>query len=209
MNGATKSALMASHLQVLGLWCTLWRTSSERHADGYMRRRQLLLLTCLLLPSCSALLSPAVAARAARPRPTRRSAPQLAVRGEISGGFDTPSLLRLAARAPVLACAATTPPPAAAESENKGGGRQMTLFDAVALVGGSAVGGGFLAIPDVTAPLGFLPSTVGLTLTWAYFVFAGLAYVEAAGAALTAAPSPSPSPTPSSPSSPISVPTRG
>ena len=59
----------------------------------------------------------------------------------------------------------------------------MTLFDAVALVGGSAVGGGFLAIPDVTAPLGFLPSTVGLTLTWAYFVFAGLAYVEAAGAA--------------------------
>ena len=59
----------------------------------------------------------------------------------------------------------------------------MTLFDAVALVGGSAVGGGFLAIPDVTSPLGFLPSTVGLTATWFFLVMAGLAYVEAAGAA--------------------------
>ena len=59
----------------------------------------------------------------------------------------------------------------------------MTLFDAVALVCGTAVGGGFLAIPEVTAPLGVLPSTVGLTVTWLFLMMAGLAYVEAAGAA--------------------------
>ena len=59
----------------------------------------------------------------------------------------------------------------------------MSLFDAVALVCGTAVGGGFLAIPEVTAPLGVLPSTVGLTVTWLFLMMAGLAYVEAAGAA--------------------------
>ena len=72
----------------------------------------------------------------------------------------------------------------------------MSLFDAVALVCGTAVGahpspnpnpnqvgGGFLAIPEVTAPLGVLPSAVGLSVTWLFLMMAGLAYVEAAGAA--------------------------
>ena len=59
----------------------------------------------------------------------------------------------------------------------------MTLYDAVALVSCSAVGGGFLAIAEVTFPLGFLPSTAGLIVTWFFLVMAGLAYVEAAGAA--------------------------
>ena len=73
-------------------------------------------------------------------------------------------------------------PELAAPRESKGQ-RRMSVFDAVAMVSGSAVGGGFLAVPDVTAPLGILPSTVGLTLTWLFLVMAGLAYVEAAGAA--------------------------
>ena len=73
-------------------------------------------------------------------------------------------------------------PELAAPRESKGQ-RRMSVFDAVAMVSGSAVGGGFLAVPDVTAPLGVLPSTVGLTLTWLFLVMAGLAYVEAAGAA--------------------------
>ena len=60
--------------------------------------------------------------------------------------------------------------------------QKISVVDAVAMVGGSAVGGGFLAVPEVTATLGILPSTAGLLMSWAFLVMAGLAYVEAAGA---------------------------
>ena len=95
--------------------------------------RGLLVLPCLLLPSCSALLSPAAARPSLASFASRRSTtPQLAIRGEAS-------LLRLAARAPAPACVAT---PAADAKQGGEGGRRMTLFDAVALVCGTAVGGG-------------------------------------------------------------------
>ena len=83
----------------------------------------------------------------------------------------------------------------------------MTLFDAVALICGTAVGGGFLAIPEVTAPLGVLPSAVGLSVTWLFLMMAGLAYVEAAGAVnvnvnANANPNPNPNPNPKPTSKP-------
>jgi len=56
----------------------------------------------------------------------------------------------------------------------------MSLVDAIAIIGGSAVGGGFLAVPAVTAPLGLLPSASAMVATWVYLVLSGLAYVDAA-----------------------------
>ncbi|EOD35953.1 hypothetical protein EMIHUDRAFT_110549 [Emiliania huxleyi CCMP1516] len=58
--------------------------------------------------------------------------------------------------------------------------RSMSLVDAIAIIGGSAVGGGFLAVPAVTAPLGLLPSASAMVATWVYLVLSGLAYVDAA-----------------------------
>ena len=52
----------------------------------------------------------------------------------------------------------TTLRAALAAEPSPDGRKQFSLLDAVAVIGGSAVGGGFLAVPDVTAPLGLLPS---------------------------------------------------
>jgi len=67
--------------------------------------------------------------------------------------------------------------------------RKISKFDSMAIIGGSAVGGGFLAVPDITAPLGILPSTAGLVATWLFLLLAGLAYVEAAGKLMVKGPS--------------------
>ena len=49
---------------------------------------------------------------------------------------------------------------------------------AAALVAGTTVGAGILALPTVTAPAGFLPSTAGLVLAWAFSVASGLLLAE-------------------------------
>ena len=49
---------------------------------------------------------------------------------------------------------------------------------AVALVAGTTVGAGMLALPAVTADSGFVPSTVALFGCWLYMATTGLLIVE-------------------------------
>ena len=62
----------------------------------------------------------------------------------------------------------------------------MSRIDAVSIISGTAIGGGFLALPAVTTPLGYLPAVCGLVAIWALLVLAGIAFVEAAGRVLAA-----------------------
>lgn len=43
-----------------------------------------------------------------------------------------------------------------------------------ALIAGTMIGAGVLALPDVTAPAGFVPSSAALTAVWAYMVASAL-----------------------------------
>ena len=61
---------------------------------------------------------------------------------------------------------------------------ELTVLDASAIVAGSVVGGGFLAVPLFTAPIGVLPSATVFAVTWVLLVLCGLAYTEAAAAVL-------------------------
>ena len=61
---------------------------------------------------------------------------------------------------------------------------ELTVLDASAIVAGSVVGGGFLAVPLFTAPIGVLPSATVFAVTWGLLVLCGLAYTEAAAAVL-------------------------
>eukprot|EP00435_Cladocopium_sp_Y103_P053903 s931_g17.t1 len=54
----------------------------------------------------------------------------------------------------------------------------MGVKDGVAVIAGSALGGGFLALPLVTAPLGILPSLVGLGMAWAFIAALCTVYAE-------------------------------
>lgn len=53
-----------------------------------------------------------------------------------------------------------------------------STFSAAALISGTAIGGGVLALPAATAPVGFLPSTAGMVLVWWYMVISGLLIAE-------------------------------
>jgi tyrosine-specific transport protein len=53
-----------------------------------------------------------------------------------------------------------------------------SLFGAIALITGSTVGAGMLALPEVTAPAGFGPTAVGLVATWALLVAEALLMAE-------------------------------
>ena len=48
-----------------------------------------------------------------------------------------------------------------------------------ALIAGTTIGGGFLALPAATAPGGFLPSAVGLVLVWFYLLGCSLSFANA------------------------------
>lgn len=61
--------------------------------------------------------------------------------------------------------------------------RRMGVKDGVAVIAGSALGGGFLALPLVTAPMGIMPSVLGLAMAWAFL--AALSAVFAEVSALT------------------------
>lgn len=54
----------------------------------------------------------------------------------------------------------------------------MGVKDGVAVIAGSALGGGFLALPLVTAPLGLTPSLVGLGIAWAFIAALCSVYAE-------------------------------
>ena len=73
----------------------------------------------------------------------------------------------------VVACADAAGPTAAAAPP-------MRVIDAAAIIGGTSVGGSFLALPMVTAPLGLGPSLVGMFAAWAVLAASAIAYLEAA-----------------------------
>lgn len=54
-----------------------------------------------------------------------------------------------------------------------------TVLSSSLLIAGTTIGGGFLALPRATAPAGFLPSTLGLVLSWLYLLSSALALADA------------------------------
>ena len=58
--------------------------------------------------------------------------------------------------------------------------RPMKIMDGAAIIAGTAVGGGFLALPSVTSPIGYLPTVVGLISACVFLVVAAIAFVETA-----------------------------
>lgn len=53
-----------------------------------------------------------------------------------------------------------------------------SVFGAAALVAGTMVGAGILALPTATASVGFLPSTVAMGIGWFYMTMSGLLIAE-------------------------------
>ncbi|KAL1514646.1 hypothetical protein AB1Y20_003738 [Prymnesium parvum] len=70
-------------------------------------------------------------------------------------------------------------PPTAQHSEPP-----MLLSDASAMIAGTAIGGGILALPIVTTPMGFLPALVALTCVWGFLLLTAIAYAEAGSSVL-------------------------
>lgn len=58
---------------------------------------------------------------------------------------------------------------------------QIKATDAVSIIAGTAIGGGFLALPSVTSPLGYGPASLGLILAWTFLLLSATAFIEAAG----------------------------
>mmetsp|Transcript_38680 Transcript_38680/g.84131 ORF Transcript_38680/g.84131 Transcript_38680/m.84131 type:complete len:600 (-) Transcript_38680:418-2217(-) len=54
------------------------------------------------------------------------------------------------------------------ENEDKPPTPKGSIVGAAALIAGSAIGGGILAVPAVTAPVGFVPSTLVMTCVWGF-----------------------------------------
>lgn len=52
------------------------------------------------------------------------------------------------------------------------------IANAVLLIAGTTVGGGFLAIPSIVSPIGFVPSAAGLSGVWAFFVLQNFVLVD-------------------------------
>jgi len=54
----------------------------------------------------------------------------------------------------------------------------LTILNASFLIAGTTVGGGFLALPTVIAPIGFVPSSIAFVGVWCYFLFQSWTVVE-------------------------------
>lgn len=52
--------------------------------------------------------------------------------------------------------------------------RKTTVFSQASIIAGTTIGGGFMALPAATAPIGGASSALGLTLTWSYLLWAAL-----------------------------------
>jgi tyrosine-specific transport protein len=59
----------------------------------------------------------------------------------------------------------------------------MSVQNGIGIIAGTAIGGGFLALPSVTAPIGYGPTSVGLIFSWLFLLFSSYAFIEAAGLA--------------------------
>eukprot|EP00303_Exanthemachrysis_gayraliae_P002006 CAMPEP_0206017124 /NCGR_PEP_ID=MMETSP1464-20131121/24317_1 /ASSEMBLY_ACC=CAM_ASM_001124 /TAXON_ID=119497 /ORGANISM="Exanthemachrysis gayraliae, Strain RCC1523" /LENGTH=483 /DNA_ID=CAMNT_0053390955 /DNA_START=23 /DNA_END=1474 /DNA_ORIENTATION=+ len=78
------------------------------------------------------------------------------------------------------ASAAPVPPagwPAAADGD-AAQGEPPSVFGASALIAGTTVGAGILALPVTTLPVGFVPSTAALLLSWVFMCVSGLLIAE-------------------------------
>lgn len=53
-----------------------------------------------------------------------------------------------------------------------------SVFGAVALITGTSVGAGILALPAITAPIGFLPTATTMGLSWAFLLLEALLLAE-------------------------------
>jgi len=60
----------------------------------------------------------------------------------------------------------------------------MKPYHAASLVAGTSIGGGFLALPTVTAPIGFPVAATSMCAIWSMLVVAALAYAEGASRVL-------------------------
>lgn len=59
--------------------------------------------------------------------------------------------------------------------------KPITTTDAVSIITGTAIGGGFLALPSLTTPIGYVPAVCGLVASWAFLWCGSCAFCEAAG----------------------------
>eukprot|EP00565_Helicotheca_tamesis_P009688 CAMPEP_0185731104 /NCGR_PEP_ID=MMETSP1171-20130828/11892_1 /TAXON_ID=374046 /ORGANISM="Helicotheca tamensis, Strain CCMP826" /LENGTH=612 /DNA_ID=CAMNT_0028400293 /DNA_START=57 /DNA_END=1895 /DNA_ORIENTATION=- len=59
--------------------------------------------------------------------------------------------------------------------------KQIKITDAASIIAGTAIGGGFLALPSVTSPIGYIPSVLGITMSWGFLLLCSFAFIEAAG----------------------------
>jgi len=57
----------------------------------------------------------------------------------------------------------------------------ITIKDAASIIAGCAIGGGFLALPSVTSPIGYGPTALGLVAVWGFLLLNAFALIEAAG----------------------------
>ena len=57
----------------------------------------------------------------------------------------------------------------------------MKIKDAASIIAGTAIGGGFLALPSVTSPIGYGPTALGLVASWGFLLLSAFAFIEAAG----------------------------
>jgi len=62
---------------------------------------------------------------------------------------------------------------------NNTGKTKTTVASQAALIAGTTIGGGFLALPAATAPGGALPSALGLVAVWTYLLGCSLSFANA------------------------------
>lgn len=72
-------------------------------------------------------------------------------------------------------------PNAMERTTNSDAPRPMKETDAASIIAGTAIGGGFLALPSVTTPIGYLPTLCGLAAVWSFLLLSAIAFVESAG----------------------------
>jgi len=57
-------------------------------------------------------------------------------------------------------------------------GKKDSVLSCALLIAGTTIGGGFLALPRATAPCGFLPAVLGLSMSWLYLLVGALFVAE-------------------------------
>ena len=95
----------------------------------------------------------------------------LFISAEFCATFTAPSLLSISPH-PQLGRTLMTQQLCSGCKENDNDESTSTILSQAALIAGTTIGGGFLALPTATAPCGALPSTIGLIGVW-FFLLGG------------------------------------